>query len=189
MGAVALVITIVDVEQDEFNYASNPPCKAERWPTIADANQFAYGTVPTLHPPLCGIHDTLGGKSPATRTAICRRAERPIACFGPTHLGRCDRSALIDLCSLREIGGFPKVAEFLATGETTNAAAKKFRVTVSRISHIRRKLMGSWEVFQCERCCEVAKKLCGIVNCSFPRQLRSRQGCSPGKPATGRGDR
>jgi len=53
-------------------------------------------------------------------------------------------------------GRLRKVAEFLATGETTSAAAKKFRVSVSRISQLRRRLMKSWEAFQRERCCGVA---------------------------------
>ena len=53
-------------------------------------------------------------------------------------------------------GRLRRVAEFLATGETTSAAAKKFRVTAGRISHLRRDLMKSWEVFQRERCCGVA---------------------------------
>jgi len=40
-----------------------------------------------------------------------------------------------------------RVAETLATGETTNAAATAFRVSPSRISQLRRELMESWEAF------------------------------------------
>jgi hypothetical protein len=43
-----------------------------------------------------------------------------------------------------------KIATKLATGETTAAAASKFKVSPSRISQLRRKLQGSWEEFQGE---------------------------------------
>jgi len=36
----------------------------------------------------------------------------------------------------------------LATGETTNAAAKKFRISAGRISQLRRELEESWKKFQ-----------------------------------------
>ena len=37
-----------------------------------------------------------------------------------------------------------RIAKFLAKGETTNAAAKKFRVSANRISQLRRQLMAAW---------------------------------------------
>ena len=43
-----------------------------------------------------------------------------------------------------------RIANLLATGETTGAAARKFRVTPGRISQIRRKLEQSWRTFQGE---------------------------------------
>ena len=43
-----------------------------------------------------------------------------------------------------------KLAETLATGETTNAVAELFRVSAGRISQIRRKLMETWEQFHAE---------------------------------------
>ncbi|MCH8148689.1 MAG: hypothetical protein IH987_11940 [Planctomycetes bacterium] len=43
-----------------------------------------------------------------------------------------------------------RIANLLATGETTGAAAKKFRVTPGRISQIRRELEQSWRTFQGE---------------------------------------
>ena len=43
-----------------------------------------------------------------------------------------------------------RIANLLATGESTAAAAKKFRVTPGRISQIRRKLEQSWRTFQGE---------------------------------------
>jgi hypothetical protein len=65
---------------------------------------------------------------------------------------RIDFAAWLDTLS----GRLRRVAEFLATGETTSAAANKFSVSAGRISQLRRRLMRSWEVFQRERCCEVA---------------------------------
>lgn len=41
-----------------------------------------------------------------------------------------------------------KVALFLSTGETTTAAAKRFRVSPGRISQIRRELLLAWQRFQ-----------------------------------------
>ncbi len=41
-----------------------------------------------------------------------------------------------------------KIALFLANGETTTAAAKRFRVPQSRISNTRRKLFLAWYRFQ-----------------------------------------
>ena len=41
-----------------------------------------------------------------------------------------------------------KIATFLANGETTSAAAKRFRVSQGRISQIRRQLFLAWHGFQ-----------------------------------------
>ena len=41
-----------------------------------------------------------------------------------------------------------KIATFLANGETTSAAAKRFRVSQGRISQIRRELLLAWHRFQ-----------------------------------------
>lgn len=41
-----------------------------------------------------------------------------------------------------------RIAKTLATGETTGAAARKFRVSSARISQLRRELKASWELFQ-----------------------------------------
>jgi len=49
-------------------------------------------------------------------------------------------------------GRLRPVAELLATGETTSAAAKKFHVSQSRISQLRRRLKRSWEAYQRETC-------------------------------------
>jgi hypothetical protein len=50
------------------------------------------------------------------------------------------------------LGGLPcrlrKVATFLANGETTTAAAKRFRVSQGRISQIRKELFLAWQRFQ-----------------------------------------
>lgn len=43
-----------------------------------------------------------------------------------------------------------RIANLLATGESTDAAAKKFRVTPGRISQIRRQLKQSWRTFHGE---------------------------------------
>ncbi len=43
-----------------------------------------------------------------------------------------------------------KIAETLATGETTKSAARKHRVSAGRISQIRRELMDNWREFQGE---------------------------------------
>jgi hypothetical protein len=40
-----------------------------------------------------------------------------------------------------------RVAEFLANGETTSAAARKFKVSDGRISQLRRELAESWRKF------------------------------------------
>jgi len=43
-----------------------------------------------------------------------------------------------------------RIAETLATGETTKTVARKFRVSAGRISQIRRELKDRWQVFQGE---------------------------------------
>ena len=44
-----------------------------------------------------------------------------------------------------------KIAKLLATGETTNAAAKKFAVSAGRVSQLRRELQDSWTEFVGDR--------------------------------------
>ena len=41
-----------------------------------------------------------------------------------------------------------KIANFLAKGETTTAASKRFRLSQSRISQVRRQLFEAWHAFQ-----------------------------------------
>jgi len=41
-----------------------------------------------------------------------------------------------------------EIAEWLAQGETTQAVARRFRVSAGRISQLRRELQASWEAFQ-----------------------------------------
>ena len=41
-----------------------------------------------------------------------------------------------------------KMATFLANGETTTAAAKRFRRSAGRISQVRRQLYEAWHEFQ-----------------------------------------
>ena len=43
-----------------------------------------------------------------------------------------------------------RVARVLATGETTQATAKKFSLTAGRVSQLRRELQASWQVLQGE---------------------------------------
>ena len=43
-----------------------------------------------------------------------------------------------------------RVAQVLATGETTKTAARKFRVSAGRISQLRREFEDSWADFQGE---------------------------------------
>jgi len=57
---------------------------------------------------------------------------------------RIDFAAWLDSLPRRE----RRIAEELATGETTSAAAKKFRVSAGRISQLRRRLKRSWDAFQ-----------------------------------------
>ncbi|MEX1224392.1 MAG: hypothetical protein WEA31_07580 [Pirellulales bacterium] len=45
-----------------------------------------------------------------------------------------------------------RIALFLASGETTSAAAKQFGLTPGRISQMRRELMAAWEAFHGEGC-------------------------------------
>lgn len=40
-----------------------------------------------------------------------------------------------------------RIAKLLATGETTSAAARKFRVSHGRVSQVRRELMANWQAF------------------------------------------
>ena len=56
---------------------------------------------------------------------------------------RIDFSDWLKTLSRRE----KKIATTLATGETTGNTARKFRVSPSRISHLRRQLKDSWETF------------------------------------------
>ncbi len=49
-----------------------------------------------------------------------------------------------------------RIAETLATGESTGAVARKFRVSPSRISRLRRELEASWEEFAGDAACDVA---------------------------------
>jgi len=65
---------------------------------------------------------------------------------------RLDFSAWLGTLS----GRVRRIAEFLATGETTSAAAERFGVSQSRISQLRRQLMKSWELFQTAGHCEAA---------------------------------
>jgi hypothetical protein len=57
---------------------------------------------------------------------------------------RIDFAAWLDTLPRRE----RRIAEELATGETTNIAANKFNVSAGRISQLRRRLMKSWDSFQ-----------------------------------------
>jgi len=61
-----------------------------------------------------------------------------------TAAARIDTSAWLRSLPRRD----RKVAKVLATGETTNAAAKKFRISAGRISQLRRELEESWQEFQ-----------------------------------------
>jgi len=63
-----------------------------------------------------------------------------------TAAARLDTSAWLRSLPQRD----RKVAKVLAAGETTNAAAKKFRISAGRISQLRRELEESWEKFQGE---------------------------------------
>ena len=51
------------------------------------------------------------------------------------------------------------VAEVLATGETTSAAAMLFKVTAGRISQLRRVLQRAWDEFQQDRGADLALKV------------------------------
>ena len=63
-----------------------------------------------------------------------------------TAASRMDFEQWLGLLSCRQ----RRIALFLAVGETTNAAAKKFGVTAGRISQLRRELRNAWQVFQGE---------------------------------------
>jgi len=60
--------------------------------------------------------------------------------------GRIDFAAWLRTLSARD----RKVAQVLAIGETTNAAAQRFHVTPARISQVRRELQDAWRRFQGE---------------------------------------
>jgi len=63
-----------------------------------------------------------------------------------TAAARIDTSAWLRSLPRRD----RKVAKVLATGEMTNAAARKFNVSAGRISQLRRELEASWVEFQRE---------------------------------------
>ena len=63
-----------------------------------------------------------------------------------TAAARIDVSDWLDLLPKRR----RKIAEALATGETTQRAAKRFRVTPGRISQMRRELQQDWQEFHGE---------------------------------------
>ena len=73
-------------------------------------------------------------------------------CRGPhagpaeTAIVRIDFSTWLQLLPRR----LRKIATFLANGETTTAAAKRFRVSQGRISQIRKELFLAWHRFQGE---------------------------------------
>ena len=60
-----------------------------------------------------------------------------------TATARIDFSAWLQMLPRR----LRKIATFLATGETTTAAAKRFRVSLGRISQLRGELHSSWQTF------------------------------------------
>ena len=64
---------------------------------------------------------------------------------GPAEIARTriDFSDWLDSLKRRD----RKVAEFLAKGETTKTAAKRFRVSAGRVSQLRRELAQSWRAF------------------------------------------
>jgi hypothetical protein len=63
-----------------------------------------------------------------------------------TAIVRIDFSTWLQLLPRR----LRKIATFLATGESTTTAAKRFRVSQGRISQIRRELLAAWRRFQGE---------------------------------------
>ena len=63
-----------------------------------------------------------------------------------TAIVRLDFSTWLNLLPRR----LRKIAMFLGNGETTSAAAKRFRVSQGRISQIRRELLSAWRRFQGE---------------------------------------
>jgi len=60
---------------------------------------------------------------------------------------RIDFAAWLRTLTLRE----QQIATTLSTGETTNATARKFGVSPSRISQLRKQFQEAWEVFVVER--------------------------------------
>ena len=69
-----------------------------------------------------------------------------------TAASRIDFSAWLRTLTRRQ----RKVATTLATGESTQVAARKFRVTSGRISQLRRELQQAWELFVGEPAATVA---------------------------------
>jgi len=67
---------------------------------------------------------------------------------GPADIAACrlDFAAWLRLLPRR----LRKIATLLATGESSTAAAEKFKVSVGRISQIRKELKRRWEIFQGE---------------------------------------
>ena len=67
---------------------------------------------------------------------------------GPAEVAcvRLDFAAWLKLLSRR----YRRIAEVLAIGETTNAAARRFHVSAGRVSQIRKELKRVWERFQGE---------------------------------------
>jgi hypothetical protein len=67
---------------------------------------------------------------------------------GPAEIAamRIDFAAWLRTLACRE----RRIAKVLATGETTNATARKFGVSPSRISQLRSQLKRAWQAFQGE---------------------------------------
>lgn len=62
----------------------------------------------------------------------------------PTAIIRIDFAAWLQFLP----GRLRKIADFLARGETTTAAAKRFRISKGRVSQLRRQLYEAWRRFQ-----------------------------------------
>jgi hypothetical protein len=67
---------------------------------------------------------------------------------GPAEIAACRMDFAAWLRSLPR--KLRKIANVLATGETTTAVAKKFQVSTGRISQIRKELYRAWKLFQSE---------------------------------------
>ena len=83
------------------------------------------------------------------------------AAANPAHAAamRIDFAAWIDTLSLRE----RKLAEALASGESTIAVAKLFRLTSGRISQLRRAFQDSWAAFHAGRASAVLDAPAGAL--------------------------